>query len=72
VMVPPGDPNALGDAIERLLAHPEIAVALGMGGLASVRAGGGWLRLAHQIEEIYEELAADTRSEHDLIRLYRV
>jgi phosphatidylinositol alpha-1,6-mannosyltransferase len=72
VMVPPGDPNALAEAIDRLLTDPELAGALGMEGLASVRAGGGWLRLAHQVKEIYQELVADTRSEQALLRFYRV
>jgi phosphatidylinositol alpha-1,6-mannosyltransferase len=72
VMVPPGDPNALAEAIDRLLMDPELAGALGMGGLASVRAGGGWFRLACQVKEIYQELIAEARSEQAMLRLYRV
>jgi phosphatidylinositol alpha-1,6-mannosyltransferase len=72
LLVPPGDPYALADAIQRVILDQDLAASLAMGGLASVRAGGGWPRLARQMEEIYEDLVVDTRSEQDLIRLYRV
>jgi phosphatidylinositol alpha-1,6-mannosyltransferase len=72
LLVPPGDLYALADTIEQVVSDPDLAASLAMGGLSSVRAEGGWPRLACQIEDIYEDLVADTRSEQDLIRLYRV
>jgi phosphatidylinositol alpha-1,6-mannosyltransferase len=72
LLVPPSDPESLAAAIECIVSDPDLAASLGIGGLASVRAAGGWPRLARQVEEIYEDLVADTRSEQDLIRLYRV
>jgi phosphatidylinositol alpha-1,6-mannosyltransferase len=72
LLVPPGDPETLAHAIEYLIAQPDIAASLAMGGLASVRSSGGWPRVAGQLTGIYDNLVADMRSEQDLIRLYRV
>jgi phosphatidylinositol alpha-1,6-mannosyltransferase len=72
LLVPPGDPKALAAAIERMAFEPGLAALLGFGALASVRAASGWPRAARQIGEIYDDLVADTRSERDLIRQYRV
>jgi phosphatidyl-myo-inositol dimannoside synthase len=72
LLVPRGDPDALASAIESILLDAELRASLGFGGLTRVRAAGGWHRLARQIEEIYDELVVDIRSEQDLIRFYRV
>jgi phosphatidyl-myo-inositol dimannoside synthase len=56
LLVPPDDPQALADSIQYLLNHPEIADALGRGGLAWVRKLGGWDRLALQVNELYQRL----------------
>jgi phosphatidylinositol alpha-1,6-mannosyltransferase len=58
LLVPPDDPQALADSIEHLVTHPEIAEALGRGGLAWVRKLGGWDRLAFQVNELYERVIA--------------
>jgi D-inositol-3-phosphate glycosyltransferase len=58
MLVPPGDAQALADCIGYLIAHPEIADALGRGGLAWVRKLGGWDRLASQVGEVYQQVAA--------------
>jgi phosphatidylinositol alpha-1,6-mannosyltransferase len=59
LLVPPADPQALADRIEYLFSNPEVADALGRGGLALVRTLGGWDRLAFQVHEMYERLAAE-------------
>ena len=56
---PPRDPQALADSIMYLLTHPEIADALGRGGLAWVRKLGGWDRLAFQVHELYQRVTAN-------------
>jgi phosphatidyl-myo-inositol dimannoside synthase len=72
LLVPPGDPEALAAAIERVVLEPGLAASLGFRALASVRSSGGWPRVARQIGAIYDDVIADTRSERDLIRSYRV
>jgi phosphatidylinositol alpha-1,6-mannosyltransferase len=72
LLVPPADPQALAEAIESVLNHGELATELGQGGLVSVRAAGGWARLAQQTAELYDEVITDVRSERHLLRLYRV
>jgi phosphatidylinositol alpha-1,6-mannosyltransferase len=59
LLVPQADPQALADRIEYLLSNPEVANALGRGGLALVRALGGWDRLAFQVLEMYERVGAE-------------
>jgi phosphatidyl-myo-inositol dimannoside synthase len=59
LLVPPQDAQVLTDSIMYLLTHPEIADALGRGGLAWVRKLGGWDRLAFQVHELYERVNAN-------------
>ena len=59
LLAPPRDPQALADSIMYLLTHPEIADALGRGGLAWVRKLGGWDRLAFQVDELYQRVTAN-------------
>ncbi len=56
ILVPPGDPAPLSEALERVLTNAALAKSLGDGGLSLVRMSGGWARLARQNFEKYEEL----------------
>jgi phosphatidylinositol alpha-1,6-mannosyltransferase len=56
ILVEPGDPDQLSQAIEFLVRNPDIAKDLGTAGLALVEASGGWPRLARQILEKYQEI----------------
>jgi glycosyltransferase involved in cell wall biosynthesis len=59
LLVPPDDPQALAETLERMLTEPEMAQTLGRGGLALVRLLGGWSRVAQQVYETYESVLAD-------------
>lgn len=50
LLVPPGDPVALADALERLLADPARARAMGARGRARVFASGLWSHVAVRLE----------------------
>jgi glycosyltransferase involved in cell wall biosynthesis len=50
LLVPPGDPAALSGALERLLADPARARAMGARGRARVFAGGLWHHVAERLE----------------------
>jgi glycosyltransferase involved in cell wall biosynthesis len=56
ILVQPGDPQELADAIETILTRPELADQLGRGALELVRGSGGWHRLAKQTYDKYEEI----------------
>jgi phosphatidylinositol alpha-1,6-mannosyltransferase len=58
VLVPPDDPAALADALEKLLEYPQLARDMGKRGLEYVRSLGGWLGVVTKIEEIYRESIA--------------
>lgn len=49
LLVPPDDPNALAEALIRLLADPELAAALGKVGADSLAAGASWDEIADQV-----------------------
>lgn len=50
LLVPPGDPAALAEALERLLSDPPLARAMGARGRARVSSGGLWSHVAVRIE----------------------
>jgi glycosyltransferase involved in cell wall biosynthesis len=58
LLVPPGDPPALADAISALLANPTRAAAMAARGRAAVRARLTADAMVRQIERLYVELAA--------------
>lgn len=56
LIVPPGDPERLSEAIVDLLLHKEKAMSLAASGLASVRKRFSFERMVTQIEQIYYDL----------------
>jgi glycosyltransferase involved in cell wall biosynthesis len=54
LLVPPGDPDALAEALERLLADPAGARAMGARGRAWVSAGALWSHVGARLERILE------------------
>jgi glycosyltransferase involved in cell wall biosynthesis len=56
VLVPPGDPQALGEAVRRLLDHPEEAAALGARGRAVADAWPSEQDTVAQVAGVYAEL----------------
>ena len=58
LLAPFGDADALAALVERLLANPTEAVALGRAGRAHVRDRFGSDRLVAAIDALYTELAA--------------
>jgi alpha-maltose-1-phosphate synthase len=57
LLVPPGDPAALGDAINALLADELLAAEMGRLGRARAEAEFGWASIAAQTVALYRELA---------------
>lgn len=57
VLVPPGDPAALADALRRVLADPDEASRMRAAG-AEVAARYDWSRLAPRVEEVYDRALA--------------
>ncbi|MFG2129730.1 glycosyltransferase [Streptomyces sp. NPDC048751] len=55
-LVPPGDPDALGEAITDLLTHPARATACGAAGRRRVLAHYGWNRIAKATEDVYRQV----------------
>jgi starch synthase len=59
LLVPPGDPVALADAISALVRDEARASAMGQLGRERAVAEFGWARIAAQTAELYAELAGD-------------
>jgi glycosyltransferase involved in cell wall biosynthesis len=57
LVVPPGDADALAGALERLLADPEAAEAMGRRGREKVERGHRWSHVAERIEALCREAA---------------
>ena len=49
LLVPPGDPNALADALQRLLDDPATAARMGQAGAAFVRKAFSWQQNVHRL-----------------------
>jgi len=60
LLVPPGDPVALADALERILADPARARAMGARGRARVFASGLWSHVAVRLERTFDDLLGST------------
>lgn len=58
LLVPPGDPAALAGALQRLLADPAFARAMGARGRAWVSAGALWSHVAERLERLLERGSA--------------
>ncbi len=56
ILVPPGDPEALADAVERLLADAEWAARLGKAGQALVETEYGLEKMVAAYEQVYREI----------------
>lgn len=56
LLVPPGDPRALADAIERLLRRPAEAARMGRAGRTRLAAESSWARVAERVVPVYREL----------------
>ena len=65
LLVPPSDPVALSQALQRILVDPGVAIRLGNGGLSLVQISGGWERFARQIFEKYEEILNRSATDPD-------
>jgi glycosyltransferase involved in cell wall biosynthesis len=61
LLVPPGDPDALAEAIVRLLQDPELAAALGRAGRARVERELRVDTMVTRTEALYDELLGRTR-----------
>ena len=59
LLVPPGDPSALADALTELLGDPELAARLGAAGRCLVSAEGSWDEIAQRLEHLFLELLTD-------------
>ncbi len=60
LLVPPGDPEALADALNALLSDPDRARAMGQAGRKRAVAEFGWSAIAAQTAYLYAELASTT------------
>ncbi|MFL5909375.1 MAG: glycosyltransferase family 4 protein [Gaiellaceae bacterium] len=56
LVVPPGDPQALADALERLLADRELAERLGAEGRRRMTTGSSWDAVAEKVEAALQSL----------------
>lgn len=60
-LVPPGDAEALADALERFLADPELAQRMGEAGREKVLSGSSWETVAERFDSVVSEALADGR-----------
>lgn len=66
LVVPPGDPKALAEAIARLWHDPSLRTQLGNAGGALIERSIGWHHIARQHLEMYREIQKDPGSLHML------
>lgn len=57
-LVPPGDPRALAQALDRLIADPQLATRMGEAGRKLVDGRFSWPELARRIEEVWIQAVA--------------
>ncbi|NYI04109.1 glycosyltransferase [Allostreptomyces psammosilenae] len=62
ILVPPGDPEALGQAMARLAEDPELARRYGRAGERRVRARYGWDHVAGQTLAVYQQVVGAART----------
>jgi glycosyltransferase involved in cell wall biosynthesis len=61
VLVPPAQPDALAEAISRVLANPALAREMGRAGRRRVEAQFSWASIAERTEQVYREAVDDFR-----------
>jgi alpha-maltose-1-phosphate synthase len=61
LLVPPGRPDALAEALNRLLADPALAHAMGQAGRQRVEAHFSWAAIAQRTEQVYEDAIGEFR-----------
>jgi len=59
LLVPPARPDALAEALNRVLANPEVARAMGQAGRQRVEAHFSWASIAERTEQVYAEAIAE-------------
>jgi starch synthase len=59
LLVPPAQPEALAEAITRVLANPELARRMGQAGRRRVEAHFSWTSIAERTEQVYAEAIAE-------------
>jgi glycosyltransferase involved in cell wall biosynthesis len=59
LLVPPGRPDALADALNRVLADPGLARAMGQAGRRRVEAAFAWASIAERTEQVYADAIAE-------------
>jgi phosphoheptose isomerase len=71
-LVPPKDPEALGERLAHLLQHPKLLVLLGRQGTGRARDLFSWQGVTHSIASLYEELLSARGRRHNDGRLRRL
>jgi glycosyltransferase involved in cell wall biosynthesis len=61
ILVPPRSPEALVEAVERLLANPTLRVRMGEEGVARVRQHHTWAQVARSTREVYRMVTTPSR-----------
>jgi glycosyltransferase involved in cell wall biosynthesis len=61
LLVPPGRPDALAEALNRLLADPALAHTMGQAGRQRVEAHFSWASIAQRTEQVYEDAIGEFR-----------
>jgi starch synthase len=59
VLVPPGQPDALAEALNRLLAEPARARSMGQAGRQRVEAHFSWAAIAERTEQVYRDAVGE-------------
>ena len=59
LLVPPGRPDALAEALNRVLADPGLARAMGQAGRRRVEAAFAWASIAERTEQVYADAIAE-------------
>jgi alpha-maltose-1-phosphate synthase len=59
LLVPPGQPEALAEALNRVLANPELGRRLGQAGRRRVETHFSWTSIAERTEQVYAEAIAE-------------
>src|SRR5207245_2769425 len=71
-LVPPKDPEALGERLAHLLQHPKLLALLGRRGTGRARDLFSWQGVTHSIASLYEELLSARGRRHNDGRLRRL